>query len=390
MAAFPLPKLSLRVSTPDVARLVGYYTDVLGFEQNPHVSLEKHGMAVVQLGATELAFSPGEAGPPGPIQISLLVDELGAWLAKVPEADRSAPRKEPWGVHAFELRDPDGNRLYIASRKYRRPKPVRSHPVRLSVRAEDLQAGGLLLSVDRLEALRLGGYVAGAAVRLTAGDHTEDTQLVGKVGDLLLPAAALLSGAAVAVGDDLLLARDPSAPTPTWSVSRVRPSERDDAALQAANERVVQRALDIILAASGPVPLGDLARVLYMNPEDDAAPHDELGVVVDADGRLERTPNQGVIPGPDAAEGARAEAVATWKRERLAGSMDALRGVDASTLRDALGILAPALSGEAASGIEALHRMANDQARDPNEALTQRLLAALTQATVPEDDGDGL
>ncbi|MGY1640767.1 VOC family protein [Geodermatophilus sp. SYSU D00703] len=85
--------------TPDVDRLLAFYTGVLG----------------LQVGESELGLSAdGSAvpGEPGRMLLSIEVDDVDALLPRVTELGGQAPgpaNDMPWGQRVAHVKDPDGN-----------------------------------------------------------------------------------------------------------------------------------------------------------------------------------------------------------------------------------------------------------------------------------------
>jgi len=108
----------IAVATPDLQRLVDFYTGVLGFPVVGHIG---DSITFVDIGGTHLeliekpeATEPQEEGRKGPMHIALEVDDVQRtyqeFLAKGVEFHIPAREARP-GLWVAFFRDPDGNVL---------------------------------------------------------------------------------------------------------------------------------------------------------------------------------------------------------------------------------------------------------------------------------------
>ncbi len=371
--SFPLPKLTVLITTPDVERLAAFYTDSLGFTRTPGTP---PGLVALSRGAAEIALTPGEAGGSA-ITLSLLVDDLAAWRADITdEALIHDIQDGLMGLPTLAVADPDGNRITLSAR--RAPGRVRpqepgihllpSHAVRVSPDAEELADAAIRLTGERRAALQL--TPDSPPPTIIAGGETFTTTITPRSGvDALLEVGGLMDS--MSPGDDLLI-------TPrqgTWTARRLPAKLRDEAAIAEANRIAERTALEVILADTGPVSLERIAAAVHERRGWGGAPPDELHRIIAASGQLALTPLQTVVPGPDAATGSHGAAVTGWNRRRLGEGLDSLTATSAEDLEAALSILG--LRGDAAEAMRTTRRLAKGETHTDAEALTRQLLSAL-------------
>jgi catechol 2,3-dioxygenase-like lactoylglutathione lyase family enzyme len=97
-----------------------FYVDALGFEIDWEWRPEPQLPAFLQLSKAGLSIYLSEHagdGPPGST-VYLYVSDVDAWHREVQDAGlavESPPSDQPWGNREMSLRDPDGNRLVVAT-----------------------------------------------------------------------------------------------------------------------------------------------------------------------------------------------------------------------------------------------------------------------------------
>ncbi|WP_233517681.1 VOC family protein [Geodermatophilus marinus] len=101
--------------TPDLDRLLGFYTGLLGAEETMRFP-EQGPVSYVglRLGDSELGISTDASvptGPPGRVLLSIEVADVDALLPRAGELGGSAgPANDmPWGQRVAHVTDPDGN-----------------------------------------------------------------------------------------------------------------------------------------------------------------------------------------------------------------------------------------------------------------------------------------
>jgi predicted enzyme related to lactoylglutathione lyase len=112
--------LSVILSSPDLPRLVGFYTDALDAEQT--YSFPEEGdpgyVALVVAGAQlGIAADPAAATGPQRHALWLYCPDADAAVARLVDAGGtlvSPPADMPWGERVADLHDPDGNLLHVA------------------------------------------------------------------------------------------------------------------------------------------------------------------------------------------------------------------------------------------------------------------------------------
>src|SRR4051812_10776870 len=104
------------IVTPDVDRLLAFYTGVLGATQTMRYPEDGPVFYVgLQVGDSELGLSSDGsvvAGAPGRMLLSIEVDDVDARLPAVTELGGHAPgpaNDMPWGQRVAHVKDPDGN-----------------------------------------------------------------------------------------------------------------------------------------------------------------------------------------------------------------------------------------------------------------------------------------
>lgn len=119
------------LSTPDLARSLGFYRDLLGGEVTYQFPPDgEPAYVTVQLGRSHLGI--GQQNEPG----ALVNDRVTLW-AYVGDCDVGLDRlrrggaqviqepiDQPWGERLARVADPDGNHVIIASRSPREAPPV--------------------------------------------------------------------------------------------------------------------------------------------------------------------------------------------------------------------------------------------------------------------------
>lgn len=369
---FPLPKLTVLITTPDVERLARFYAGSLGFARTLGTP---PGFVALSRGAAEIALTEGAASGTS-ISLSLLVEDLGAWREAVEDTALVHDiQTGAMGLPTFAVSDPDGNHITISARKYdAKPAPkdadiylLASHAVRVRPSAEELRAGGLRLTEDRIGALQLD---LSAPPTLGLGTQRIEGQIVpapsAAEDTAWLKVGGLYGALGFALGDDLLI-------TPrrgVWHVRRSPPSQRDEAAIGEANHLAAGTILEAVLAASEPLSLRQSAAHAHTVRGWGGHPPDEIAAVVGGDARLQLTTLLTVAPGPEAGS-----AGAAWNRKRLQRGVGTLTSAAGEDIDAALSILG--LTGDAAEAIRATRRLAKSEARNDAEALTARFLQAL-------------
>ena len=108
------------IVTNDIERLHGFYTSLLGAEQNFRYPEEGAAFYIgLQLGDSELGLSSDTAvtpGDPGRMLLSIEVPDVDALLPRVAELGGEAPGPAddmPWGQRVAHIKDPDGNVISI-------------------------------------------------------------------------------------------------------------------------------------------------------------------------------------------------------------------------------------------------------------------------------------
>jgi predicted enzyme related to lactoylglutathione lyase len=104
------------IVTPDVDRLLAFYTGVLGATETMRYPEDGPVFYVgLQLGDSELGLSSDGSvapGEPGRMLLSIEVADVDALLPRVTELGGSAPgpaNDMPWGQRVAHVKDPDGN-----------------------------------------------------------------------------------------------------------------------------------------------------------------------------------------------------------------------------------------------------------------------------------------
>jgi lactoylglutathione lyase len=103
------------LATRDLAGLVGFYRDLLGFK----VTYEFPGYVGLQLGAAQLGIGEDPAlsdGPSARISLWLYVDDCDATVERLRTGGVTIveePADQPWGERISRVLDPDGNAVII-------------------------------------------------------------------------------------------------------------------------------------------------------------------------------------------------------------------------------------------------------------------------------------
>jgi predicted enzyme related to lactoylglutathione lyase len=104
------------IVTPDVDRLLTFYTGVLGATETMRYPDDGPVFYVgLQVGDAELGLSSDGSvvpGEPGRMLLSIEVDDVDALLPRVTELGGQAPgpaNDMPWGQRVAHVKDPDGN-----------------------------------------------------------------------------------------------------------------------------------------------------------------------------------------------------------------------------------------------------------------------------------------
>jgi lactoylglutathione lyase len=111
------------LTTPDMARALSFYRDLLGAEvtyQFPATG--EPGYVSLRIGTSALGI--GRQDQPGTLvndRITLWVyaDDCDAAVAKLRDAGvpvLQPPADQPWGERMALVQDPDGNRVFVAAR----------------------------------------------------------------------------------------------------------------------------------------------------------------------------------------------------------------------------------------------------------------------------------
>lgn len=109
-----LTGLTTRLATPDLARTVGFYRDVLGFA----VARAEDSFAFVGAGAVELMFvhDPDAKVPAARGLVFAMegVEELHARVTRAGVRVLWGPEVYDYGFREFSIADPDGNELIFS------------------------------------------------------------------------------------------------------------------------------------------------------------------------------------------------------------------------------------------------------------------------------------
>ena len=111
-----VPVLRIR----DIERSRSFYVDALGFEVDWVWRHEPELPAFMQISKAGLSVYLSEHegdGTPGSVAY-LYVNEVDAWRERAADAGleiAAEPEDKPWGNREMSLRDPDGNRLVVAT-----------------------------------------------------------------------------------------------------------------------------------------------------------------------------------------------------------------------------------------------------------------------------------
>jgi predicted enzyme related to lactoylglutathione lyase len=104
------------IVTNDIERLLGFYTSLLGAEENVRFPDDGPVFYVgLRLGDCELGLSSDTGvvpGDPGRMLLSIEVPDVDALLPKVVDLGGAAPgpaNDMPWGQRVAHIKDPDGN-----------------------------------------------------------------------------------------------------------------------------------------------------------------------------------------------------------------------------------------------------------------------------------------
>jgi predicted enzyme related to lactoylglutathione lyase len=104
------------IVTPDVDRLLAFYTGVLGATETMRYPEDGPVFYVgLQVGDSELGLSSDGSvmtGEPGRMLLSIEVDDVDALLSRVTELGGQAPgpaNDMQWGQRVAHVKDPDGN-----------------------------------------------------------------------------------------------------------------------------------------------------------------------------------------------------------------------------------------------------------------------------------------
>jgi catechol 2,3-dioxygenase-like lactoylglutathione lyase family enzyme len=98
--------------TPDVERLVRFYTEVLDLVETHR----EDGFVCVDLGGCELAFHRGTANP-GNAKLAFGVDDVAAFRDElVAKGAPMGPLKVVGTLHLCDGTDPDGNKFQLSNR----------------------------------------------------------------------------------------------------------------------------------------------------------------------------------------------------------------------------------------------------------------------------------
>ncbi|HEY2743963.1 MAG TPA: VOC family protein [Polyangia bacterium] len=109
------------IAVPDLARSLGFYRDVLGFEireiGDGGWRLYVAGACRIMAGECRDALPPRELGDHSYFAY-LVVDDVDAFFARVDGRAEivKPPRDEPWGLREFGLRTVDGHRIMVGQR----------------------------------------------------------------------------------------------------------------------------------------------------------------------------------------------------------------------------------------------------------------------------------
>jgi predicted enzyme related to lactoylglutathione lyase len=104
------------IVTRDIERLLGFYTSLLGAEENFRYPDEGPAFYIgLRLGDSELGLSSDSGvvpGDPGRMLLSIEVPDVVAVLPAVADLGGTAPgpaNDMPWGQRVAHIKDPDGN-----------------------------------------------------------------------------------------------------------------------------------------------------------------------------------------------------------------------------------------------------------------------------------------
>lgn len=123
MAGQPFQEMFPILSTPDMARALWFYRDLLGFEVAYQFPPEGEPAYVgLRLGSSELGIGlePEAASvPPGRFAFWVYGDDCDAAVARLRAAGvtiTEEPADQVWGERMATVLDPDGNPVRIANR----------------------------------------------------------------------------------------------------------------------------------------------------------------------------------------------------------------------------------------------------------------------------------
>ncbi|MEU4401009.1 VOC family protein [Micromonospora orduensis] len=116
--AFPI------VTTPDLARLIAFYRDVVGFELTYRFPDDGDPEFVaLRLGNSELGLA-ADPGADEPVrshrwELCVYADDCDAAVGALRAGGATVteePVDQPWGERSARVTDPDGNRMLVLSR----------------------------------------------------------------------------------------------------------------------------------------------------------------------------------------------------------------------------------------------------------------------------------
>lgn len=116
--AFPI------VSTPDLARALGFYRDLLDGQVTHQFPPEgEPGFVALDIGSTHLGLGQDPAAVPGPggsrIAFWVYAEDCGAAVERLRGAGvrvTQEPADQAWGERVARVLDPDGNEVIIGQR----------------------------------------------------------------------------------------------------------------------------------------------------------------------------------------------------------------------------------------------------------------------------------
>jgi lactoylglutathione lyase len=113
--AFPI------LHTPDLARALAFYRDLLGFEERYRFPEEEEPAYIsVALGELSLGLVREESpAPPGRVTLWLYADDVDAEIERLRGAGiriTMEPADQPWGERLAAILDPDENPIHIGQR----------------------------------------------------------------------------------------------------------------------------------------------------------------------------------------------------------------------------------------------------------------------------------